>query len=287
MERVVFALDSRDAVASGRKACVFKGIETAMSARASVERRDCASLDAQRTSLPGLERVRLPQTLIAFDRAAHIGLADFEKRTIFTQDLAVDRPDVDIERLIWSSINTSRALALGSPAWASVQSLPIDGIGRHHMPPIDMGAVGDVRGASVRIIAHGNQPLAATAALLLRRAGFAVADVGDAWCDEAAIHLHIGPHDLDSEEPRIVDSWASGRLVIQMPGETERLERRDVLLVDHERNGIFCRSVGDIVATCGGVREDATFWRQLVKAGHKTITRHLEGWSDIATAILA
>ena len=287
MEQVVFALDARDALVSSRKACIFKGLEAAMGARAVVDRRDCASLGARRTSLPGLERVRLPQTLIAFDRAAHLGLADFEKRTIFTQDLAVDRPDIDIEQLIWSSINTSRAIALGTPAWASLQSLPINGISRHPMPPIDMGAAGEARGASVRIVAHGHQPLAVSATGLLRRAGFSIADGGPAWCDEAAIHLHIGPHDLDAEQPRIVDSWASGRLVIQMPGEADGPERHDPLLVDHERNGIFCRSLGEIVATCEDVRADGTFWRQLVKGGHRTIARHLEGWSDIAAAILA
>lgn len=287
MEQVVFALDASDALASSRKACVFKGIEAAMGTRAAVDRRDCASLGARRTSVPGLRRVRLRETLIAFDRAAHLGLADFEKRTIFTQDIVVDRPDVDIERLIWSSINTSRAIALGTPAWASLQALPISGISRHAMPPIDMGAAAEVHGASVRIIAHGHQPLAASATALLRRAGFAIADGGAAWCDEAAIHLHIGPHDLDAEEPRILDSWASGRLVIQMPGEADGPERRDALLVDHERNGIFCRSVGEIVATCEDVRADGTFWRQLVKGGHKTIVRHLGGWSDIAAAILA
>ena len=177
-----------------------------------------------------------------------------------------------------------------------MQALPIGGISRRHMPPIRLdGLRNETCKSSVRIICHGSQPsaqalvqpLAMAARDKLERAGFEVTVDATSWCDESAIHLHIGAHRIDDDELRLVDSWASGRLVVQMRGHSPRQSDHDGLLVEHEANGIMCNTLGDIAVACEEVRGDATFWDKLVKTGAKTVGPLQGGWADIATAILA
>ena len=287
MQSVVLAGAGRE-TAFDRAAVIFQHIRKAIGRLASVDDRNIESLEVQR-GCPGLRQVRLPQKLIVVDRMAHIDLADFQKRSIFTEALDVDAPEVDIEKLVWSSVNTSRALALNAGAWASLQALPIDAVSYHPMPPIRMNALRQREGSlAVRIICHGAQPAAPSISSQLARAGFAVSIDNTSWNDEAAIHLHVGADEIDDDKPRLIDSWASGRLVVEHIGEGAATSAKSSgTHVSHEFNGFYCPTVGDVISACVELQGDPIFQTKLMKAAHQTAAPHEKDWDAIADAVFA
>ncbi len=290
MQRSILAWDCREAMRGSRESLILKHVEASLALLSRPERRDLAEFERPTSAHPGLEKIKMIEPMIVFGRAAHVGLADFEKRAIIVDDLDLSAGDVDIERLIWSSTNTSRAIALGAPAWHSLQLLPIEETRYHRTPPIAMDPRPDGTWRnSIRIICHGEQPTAVSIENSLARAGLEVAGPNIAWSDDAAIHLHVGRHDWDAREPRLLDSWRSGKLVIDLDVAAGHADDRksEALRVEHEVNGLICDSVSEVISSCRDVYSDRVFWKKLIKAGHKTATPLCERWNEIAAQVLS
>ena len=251
-------------------------------------------------TVPGLTQVRPGEAIIALGRAAHNILADVRKRTLMAGGSRLEDDDSEeIEQLVWSCVNTLELVALGRRAWQSAQLLPVQHRCFFSVPPLRMGpATGVGPNHRVLVINHNDDDSKARALIeALDRSGFEVASASsgletmaqeDCWRDQSFVHVHVGEHALDADEPRLVDSWWSDRLALQLisrrriPGTGHS----QVLMIEDEANGFICETPEAIVATCGEVLADRVLQRKLIAAGQNSVAPLVRNWVTIAEALL-
>ena len=287
---------------------IYEQLEAAMSTIASLKRHVVYASDrddaSARQSLPGLEHIRANEAVVALGRAAHTVLADYSKRTLVAADLDLDgtggeRLCEDIEQFIWSCVNTSRIVALGTDAWQSMQLLPIHNRRFDDVPPLQMmPSRGPAERGGVLVINHNaDETQARSIADALDQRGMRVELAGvdaedpsathNPWFDEAFFHVHVGEHTLSSDMPRLVDSWRSDRIALQIAAEPKARTSANPSALMIEVNGFICATAGEIVSVCREILDDRVLQRKLIEAGRDTVAPLLKCWLHIAEDLLA
>ena len=254
-------------------------------------------------STPGLREYRSHEKIVALGRAAHTVLADYRKQTLVTGQDVEDALDEDVERLVWSCINTSKVVALGHGAWRSIQMLPIAERRFYDLPPLKMAPRRDGRpatdiGTDILVINHeASDVRARQVAAALERDGYVVQRTerggggggdGGGWSAGAAIHVHVGCHDSKSEELRLLDSWYSRRFAILiLPDHVARNPPSGSLMVDPEINGFLCDTPEMVLAACADLRADPVLRKKMLDAGAASVAPLARGWLAIATELVS
>ena len=174
----------------------------------------------------GLTRIKPNDPVIALGRAAHTALADFEKRSLIASGMSFDESDADggedLDRLIWSCVNTSKVVALGEHAWRSIQMLPLADRRFYDVPPLHMqpGADGRLetmesssstmttnpRRRGTSSISCGANVHRSNMSGPGRLPGL-FAPIDTPWTSDAFVHIHVGHHAIGDDRVRLVDSW--------------------------------------------------------------------------------
>ena len=298
MKRVAVYVSKRASNMVGKETLIFNCIDLALDAMPGVDWHRPEMLEG--TSRPGLREVCPRERIVALGRAAHSVLADYHKRTLVADDEG--RPEEDLERLVWSCINTSKVVALGRNAWRSVQMLPVMERHFYELPPLRMtpidsyGFAGGV-GADVLVINHEDEETrAAHVADILTQSGYRVQRSGGdgeggadvtGWSATAPIHVHVGSHDLRVMEIRLVDTWHSRRFaILLLPPGRSKSTPADALMVDSEVNGFLCDSPGKVLAACADIRDDAVLRNKMLHAGTVSVAPLAREWLRIAADLI-
>lgn len=300
---MVYASASSDA--SDRESLIYSDVHRALLAMADL---DChvvsprAADDATR-STPGQTRIPPLVPVIALGVPAHVSLAETSKRTLIARDLGLEEDGESeeevIEHLVWSSINTITMVALGSPAWQSIQLLPVARRRFLKVPPLSL-CQADTERPSVLVIDHEATAGRASALVeVLDRASFRVRYAGpeaagvaryEPWADTGWIHVHVGEHTLDTEMPRLVDSWQSCRPTIQLVEPVCAVPPNrpaPFLLVNDRQNGFVCTAANEVVAICRDLMDDPVLRDKVVAIGRSSAAQYHSAWQTIAETLLA
>jgi hypothetical protein len=289
------------------EAMIYANAETALAQIAHMERHLVAQKDGAWDRSPlGLFDIVPDDIVIALGMLAHTALADCRKRSLFAgNDFAEGqaRSDHDIGRLIWSCANTSRAIAVGEKAWRAVQMLPVADRRQYEVPPLKFPQPeAGVKARDLFIVNHEpDDRLSRELAALAASDGFNVTCCGLAemahdpafsmkrhfWCAEAAIHVHVGLHATSTKAIRLVDSWHSGRLAVQLvPPKPQTGWEPGKLWVEDEANGFICHSAEAVLAVCRELEDDPVLGRKLISAAHHSAAPLARAWSAIAQDLL-
>lgn len=256
---------------------------------------------------PGALRLGTDEQVLAVGLGAHIALADCRKSTLLAETFDLEafgetgRPDDEaINGLLWSCLNTRRAVAVGRRAWSAAQLLPFSDLRFHAVPPLRWIAAADALDRD-RILLVDHET-AGTAAVELQAAlsSYARVEILRGWTIggqrpaemadlDAGIHLHLGDHTLADDAPRLVDSWINRVPVLQVrPRRTATPPVRDeeVLRVRHAQNGFECAGIGDVLAAYEDLRNDRVLRAKMTEAGARTVAPLAEGWRAIAADLL-
>ena len=306
MKQVSVYSSERQSNALKKENLVYDNIDRALDAMADVDwhRRRLPDPEAP-SSRPGLREVRTPESVVALGRAAHTLLADYRKQTLVAGYDEDDGIEEDVERLVWSCINTSKIVALGRGAWRSVQMLPVAERRFYDVPPLrmpptwDAGSSGEV-GAEVLVINHeGDDVRAHQVAVALANSGYSVQRTGrggdeesrthhGCWSASAPIHVHVGCHDGTAEEIRLLDTWYSRRFaIVLLPRRLAQNPPPNALMVDPEVNGFLCETPGKVLAACADIRADAVLRKKMLSAGAASVAPLARGWLTIATELVS
>ena len=301
----VFASESRSN-ALHKESLIYDSIDSALKTMPDVawERRDLSGL-ADSPSRPGLSEVRSHEKIVALGRAAHTVLADYCKQTLVAGSDA-ELLEEDVERLVWSCVNTLKIVALGRAAWRSIQLLPVSERRYYDLPPLRMAArqakghpIEDV-GKEVLVINHESDDFhAKQVAEALARDGYQVQrtgrdgdDDGDldngAWSADAAIHVHVGCHDSNVQEMRLLDTWHSRRYaIVYLPRRLAQCPPANTLMVQPEVNGFVCDTPDKVLAACSDIRTDPVLRKKMLHAGAAAAMPLARAWTDIAADLIA
>ena len=298
-----------------KESLIFENVETAIAGLVTTERR-LLSEDMMperapnRAMWPGLGHVASRDAIIALGKAAHTVLADVQKRTLLASDLDLEFDDGksaqdlrdDIERFVWSCTNTSKVVAVGKGAWRSAQMLPLADRSFHEVPPLRIAPpLGAGSRAGILVVNHYSDDDQARALVAcFRESGIAVELCGMVevsgetrlrpFCDgEAAVHVHVGHHAVAAEKLRLVDSWHSRRLALQLlpPRPYQQPGIIDALLIEDEVNGFIGHTPEAIVSLYAEVRQDRVLERQVIERGYQTVAPLTQAWTAIARDLLS
>ena len=306
MKQVIVYSRERRSNALRKENLIYDNVDRALDAMADVDwqRRpmpDAAAL----SSRPGLREVRPLETIVALGRAAHAVLADYRKQTLVAGDDEEDGIEEDVERLVWSCINTSKVVALGRGAWRSVQMLPIAERRLYELPPLRMppaleGSSPVEVGPEVLVINHEpDDGRARHVAEALARGGYTVQHAGrgggnerethhGCWSASAPIHVHVGHHDGSVEEVRLLDTWHSRRFaIVLLPRRLALNPPPNALMVEPEVNGFLCETPEKVLAACADIRADPVLRKKMLNAGVANVAPLAREWLAIAKALVA
>ena len=305
MKQVAVYASERRSNSMRKESLIFENIDRALDSLEDVSWRRHPLSDRRTASPPGLKEVRPLEQIVALGRAAHTVLADYLKQTLVADDGEEDVLDEDVERLVWSCVNTSKVVALGRSAWRSVQLLPIAERRFFELPPLFMASGRDAKGSSeigseVLVINHEADDLRAkqvTDALV--RSGSRVQRTGrggdgdertdhGCWCDTAPIHVHVGYHDAMVEELRLLDTWHSRRFaILLLPRRAMPNPPPGVLMVEEEVNGFLCGTPEKVIAACADIRADPALRQKMLHAGTANVAPLAREWITIASELLS
>lgn len=306
MKQVNVYSSERRSNAMRKENLIYDNIDRAFDSMADVDWRRSPMPDPEAAcSRPGLREVRPLDTIVALGRAAHTVLADYRKQTLVAGDDGEDDLEEDVERLVWSCVNTSKVVALGRCAWRSVQMLPIAERRFYELPPLRMGPARD-RGASgeiaaeVLVINHEADDLRAqqvaealeVGGYMVQRAGRGIDEEGRmhqaCWSAPAPIHVHVGYHDGRVEEVRLLDTWHSRRFAISLlPRRLAQDPPANALMVDPEVNGFLCETSDRVLAACADIRSDPVLQKKMLNAGACSVAPLAREWLAIATDLVS
>lgn len=255
-------------------------------------------------SPPGLREVRPVDSVVALGRAAHTVLADYRKQTLVAGEDEEQELEEDLERLVWSCINTSKVVALGRGAWRSVQMLPIAERRFYELPPLrmapvrDTGPAGEISAEALVINHENDDARARQVAEALVRGGYSVQLAGrgvddegqphdGCWSALAPIHVHVGFHDEKVEELRLLDTWYSRRFAIALlPRHFAQDTPPGALMVDPEVNGFLCETPDKVLAACADLRADPVLRKKMLIAGATSVAPSAREWLAIANELV-
>ena len=305
MKHVTVYASERRSNALRKENLIYDNIDLALDTMTNLNwsRRPMPDPDAA-SSQPGLREVRPIDMVVALGRAAHTVLADYRKHTLVAGDVE-DGIEEDVERLVWSCVNTSKVVALGRVAWRSVQMLPIADRRFFEVPPLRMlptretGPSGEIA-AEVLVINHEVDDLRARqVADALARAGYGVQRTGrggrdeahahdGCWSASAPIHVHVGCHDGRAEEVRLLDTWHSRRFAIALlPRRLVQNPPSNALMVEPEVNGFLCETPERVLAACADIRADRVLRKKMLNAGAASVAPLAREWLAIAMELVS
>ena len=264
----------------------------------------------------GAFRFKSEAKVIAAGQNAFISLADYYKTAVFVDsvDLLPTQADISsapapdiIKRVFWSSLNTSTMVALGKASWKAMQLLP--GGRRHYFPcpPIRLPlhrSTNRVSGDNkVMLIAHGGEDdLLQEARIVADRLkelldsnvetyGFAVDGIETIDADslgrsEATIHVHVGNHDEQSGGVRIIDSWVSGRTVVQYIPSAPRVASKSGYQIDDGVNGLRTYSIGQTANMVAAMVKDPFLQSTLKRTGQSMTSSSREDWERVVDVLV-
>ena len=301
MKQVAVYASERPTNALRKEALIYENIDRALDAMPDVDWQRCAMPDQEaKVSRPGLREVRPQATVVALGRAAHTVLADYRKQTLVAGVDEGELLDEDVARLVWSCVNTSKVIALGRDAWRSIQVLPFAERRFFEIPPLRMAppCAGEI-GRDVLVINHEDEDrLARQIAEALVRDGYCVQRTGrgsDAggemdhgcWSARAPIHVHVGSHDIRTEEVRLIDTWYSRRYaILVLPRRAAQHPRGEALMVDPEVNGLLCDNAATVLAACADIHSDPVLRKKMLHAGTTSVAPLAREWRTIAAELL-
>lgn len=303
-----------------KEALIYENIELALAALADIDKhfvpgRPIAGGDASwpRSAPPGLAHVKPAELIIALGKAAHTALADFQKRTLIAGDLDLESEDADekaalldeVRRFIWSCINTLKVVAVGAGAWRSVQMLPLADRRFYDVPPLRIASAprpdtidgiliinhdGDDRQARrlAEFLEGGDTAVECTG--LARNRSESPSKSAESFCSGAAtIHVHVGHHTMAAEKLRLVDTWHSRRLAVQLVASRSARSAAgsDNLLVEDEVNGFLVHAPEKVAALCAEIKQDPILRRRLLDGGSQTVAPLVKAWMAIAEDLLS
>ena len=102
----------------------------------------------------------------------------------------------------------------------------------------------------------------------------------------AAIHLHFGYHDSLSSNPRIVDSWRSGKAVVQYLTARVPADLVDPYMVEDGANGLVATTVQAAMQCARLLRRDLILQKVLTEVGRTTSSRPTAEWNAVVDALL-
>ena len=305
MKHVTVYASERRSNALRKENLIYDNIDLALDTMSDVDwcRRPTPDPEAA-ASRPGLREVRPIETVVALGRAAHTILADYRKQTLVAGD-DDDEIEEDVERLVWSCVNTSKVVALGRGAWRSVQMLPIMERRFYEVPPLrmlparDPGLPGEI-GAEVLVINHETDDFRARqVAEALGDGGYRVQRTGrggddednahdGCWSTSAPIHVHVGCHDGRAEEVRLLDTWHSRRFAISLlPRRLAQNPPSNALMVEPEVNGFLCETPEKVLAACADIRADPVLRKKMLNAGAASVAPLAREWLAIAAELVS
>lgn len=305
MKHVSVYSSERRSNALRKENLIYDNIDRALDAMADVDWRRRPMPEAEASSRPGLREVRPLETIVALGRAAHTVLADYRKQTLVAGEEDDDGIEEDVERLVWSCINTSKVVALGRDAWRSVQMLPIAERRFYELPPLRMGPARDAGSSAeivpeVLVINHEPDDLRARQlAEALAHGGYSVQRAGrggddegrmhhGCWSASAPIHVHVGCHDGKVEEVRLLDTWHSRRVaIVLLPRRLAHNPPPNALMVEPEVNGFLCETPEKVLAACADIRADPVLRKKMLNAGAASVASLAREWLAIAKELVS
>lgn len=305
MKQVAVYLSERRSNALRKECLIYQSINLALGSMPDValQHHPMPICEAGK-SRPGLKEVQPHEKIVALGRAAHTVLADYRKRTLVARSEYEDELEEDLERLVWSCVNTSKVVALGRSAWRSVQMLPISDRRFYDIPPLRMAHAredkpADEIGVEVLVINHEDDDgRARQVGDALTRGQYRVQTTGrgcendggldsSCWSATAAIHVHVGCHDSGADEVRLLDSWHSRRFVILLlPRRLAKEPPPGSLMVDPEVNGFLCDTTEQVLAACADIRGDAILRKKMLYAGEVGVAPMAREWLNIAKELV-
>ncbi len=291
----------------GRDMVALENVWTALTARGGSERRQVVLPKNGVRTIAGLSHVKPVEHIVALGLAAHAVLAEFEKTTLIAGGLDLDSdpslPQEQLAQLIWSSVNTAKVVALGAIAWKSIQLLPLRERCFYQMPPLCLPNSQAQEDESILVIDHDENSSKARDLLEVLRAHYGQVDyarshkgcahdagLSGVWADRSRIHIHVGHHTLATEFLRLVDTWQSRRVALQLlprTGPTSGTDSDDRLLIENEANGFICRSVEQVLTCCNEILADDVLQAKFIAAGLRTVAPLARKWTAIADDLVS
>jgi len=294
---------------SPREALIYSAVRHAVTSLGVVGRPEADLISKDRPL--GLSQRYATQPLIALGMVAHKDLADVWKRTLVATDVMIPDEaerakgtDADLERLFWSCCNTYRLVALGLDTWQSAQGLPLNDCQYFDVPPIRVPAALSVGSLDiVRIINHDENDrracLLATEMTLTGTAdvrltgteGNISPDFSQPFYSGAgAFDVHVGNHTINTHRMRILDSLASGSIVLHLANSvtarSQLGERISWLTVDDGSTGFIGSTLESIKRTYKQIRLDHVLRRQIIDRGRASVATLRSGWGTIALNLM-
>lgn len=258
----------------------------------------------------GAFRYKAEAKVMTAGQEAFVALADYYKSAVLVD--AVDLlPSIDtvrrpiredtIKQVVWSSINTRKLISLGPSSWKTIQLLP--GGSRHNFrcPPIRLRPH-ETRSAEadyqVLVIAHCDLEDASAEAVRIakklakplsgrvRTLGFEVDGLRQMRPDEfgetgADVHVHVGRHNSETSQLRIVDSWISGCTVIHRLLNSDVALHADDYRIDDGANGLNASTLDEVVSGVLALLHDPYLRRTLNRAGRLMVANATADWEQI------
>ena len=110
-----------------------------------------------------------------------------------------------------------------------------------------------------------------------------------AWTEHSQIHIHVGHHTMSDETLRLVDSWQSRSVALQLLPRRSLSDRNESprwLLIENEANGFLCRSPESVRASCEELLADVVLRKKFVEAGAHAAAPLARTWNVIADELL-
>ena len=227
--------------------------------------------------------------LIFLDRAGF--LSDAAEKVVivcepFLDDLLLQGPLASL----WPTMTVGRQIVLSDDAWREAVLLPFESPSKLFLPPARIG--GEERKAinAILLVDHIGRPHEIEGLLSLILHGGFSASVADKDDDAAlrapAIHLHVGGHTRFSYPLRILDSWASHRLVVQVHAHGAT-PHEEIIMVEDGVNGFLVNDVSDLLPTLRRIVNDETLFDLTIARAYAQAQGLQSAWDDAMRRALA
>ena len=193
---------------------------------------------------------------------------------------------------IWAFVNAGQQVMLTDASWRDAQLMPFRRPVRHFLPPITLPPLPNAQCKTILLLNHTGRPEE------LDRLSFVAERCGYALCSasssegldfaEPPIHLHFGAHSLFSAPIRIVDSWASSRVAIQLdlPRTGTAAVAPDAVNVDPGQNGILIRTVSELEPVLRKLDNDKLLFEEITARACAEAQELRASWIETMRAFL-
>ncbi len=294
-----------------RDAILYANAEAVLASTGAVETKTPGFPPAP-AAKAGFIRIGSDEQVLAMGLDAHLALADYQKCTLLAEEFDLDAiggsapggagcpDDETINGLLWSCLNTRRALVIGRRAWSAAQLLPFADLRFHATPPMRWIRPDDALDREKILLINHEKSGSAAEELRAALASYVRVEVMNGWTLDggraadiadlnAGVHLHVGEHGLASDTVRLVDSWINRIPVLHVPPRrptSRRAAGDDILEVRHAQNGFNCTGIGEVLTAYEDLRNDRVLRVKLADGGARAVTPLAESWKTIAAELL-